>query len=115
MTLIGRILNNPNDMFGTFYSDEYIFSGQVQQIGQLVSSSSVWIHKAYPDVTSEHKPLMSRIFRFLNVNASFIRNLMVATYKYNNIESDNGNGSRVPSISNVRVQETDVSFNSKFM
>lgn len=102
-------------MFGTFYSDEYILSGQVQHFGPFVCASSVCIHEAYPDITLEHKPLISRLFRFLNVNTSFIRNLIVATCKYNNIESDNGNDSRVPSVSKVRVQETDVSFDSKFM
>lgn len=78
MVLICRILNKPYDVFGTFYSEEYIFSGKVQQIAHLICSSSIWIHKAFPDITSEHKPLMSRLFRFMNVNASFIRTLLVA-------------------------------------
>ncbi|XP_065202814.1 F-box/WD repeat-containing protein 5 [Planococcus citri] len=78
MSLICRILNKPFDIFGTFYNDEYIFSGQVKQIANLICSCSIWIHKAYADVTSEQKPLMSLLFRFMNVNASFIRTLLVA-------------------------------------
>lgn len=78
MMLICRILNKPYDMFGTFYSEEYIFSGQVKQIGNSICSSSIWIYKAYPDITSEHKPLMSRLFRFINVNA---RTLIIAACK----------------------------------
>lgn len=80
MSLICRILNKPYDILGTFYSEEYIFSGQVKQIGDLFCSSNIWIHKAYPDITSEQKPLMSRLFRFINVTA---RTLIIATCKNN--------------------------------
>ncbi len=80
MELICRILNKPHNILGTFYSEEYIFSGQVKPVGNYISSSSIWIHKAYPDITSEHKPLMSRLFRFINVNA---KTLLVATCKSN--------------------------------
>lgn len=96
MSLICRILNKPYDVFGTFYSEEYIFSGQVKQIANLICSCSIWIHKAYANVTSEQKPLMSRLFRFMNVNASFIRTLLVAKCK-----SDLPPASSIPGVSSV--------------
>lgn len=97
MSLICRILNKPFDVFGTFYSEEYIFSGQVKQIANLICSCSIWIHKAYANVTSEQKPLMSLLFRFMNVNASFIRTLLVAKCKSD--ISDLPGTSQVSSIS----------------
>lgn len=91
MLLICRILNKPYDILGTFYSEEYIFSGQVKQIGNLFSSSNIWIHKAYPDITSEQKPLMSRLFRFINVTA---RTLIIATCKNNSYDLNLQGGSK---------------------
>lgn len=80
MTLTCRILNKPYDTLGTFYSNEYILSGMVEQLTNVICSSNVWLHKAYPDCTSEHKPLMSRLYRFINVYA---RTLLVAKCKTN--------------------------------
>ncbi|KAI5742484.1 hypothetical protein M8J77_007716 [Diaphorina citri] len=73
-----RVVNKPYDIFGTWYSEEHLLSGDLQWLAQLVSSSGLWLNKAYQDITSEHTPIMVQLFRFYNVNASTIRSVMVA-------------------------------------
>uniref|UniRef100_A0A8D9BL72 F-box/WD repeat-containing protein 5 n=1 Tax=Cacopsylla melanoneura TaxID=428564 RepID=A0A8D9BL72_9HEMI len=73
-----RVVNKPYDIFGTWYSEEHLLSGDLQWLAQLVSSSGLWLNKAYQDITSEHTPITVQLYRFYNVNASTIRSVMVA-------------------------------------
>ncbi|XP_011881103.1 PREDICTED: F-box/WD repeat-containing protein 5 isoform X2 [Vollenhovia emeryi] len=73
-----RVVNKPYDIFGTWYSERYLLSGNLHWLAHLVSTSVVWLNKANQESASEHVPIMSQLFRFYNGNASSIRAIMVA-------------------------------------
>lgn len=73
-----RIVNRPYDIFGTWYTDQYLLSGDLHWLQHLISSSVIWINKASQEITSENVPIMSKLFRFYNRNASSVRSIMVA-------------------------------------
>ncbi|XP_023012344.1 F-box and WD repeat domain containing 5 [Leptinotarsa decemlineata] len=73
-----RIVNKPYDIFGTWYSDQYLFSGNLSWLAHLVSSSHLWLNKASQEVDSELVPITHCLLRFYNMNASSIRAIMIA-------------------------------------
>lgn len=73
-----RIVNKPYDIFGTWYSDKHLLSGDLHWLAHLVSSSVVWINKANQETDSEHIPITHSMYRFYNRNASSIRAIMIA-------------------------------------
>ncbi|KYQ55678.1 F-box/WD repeat-containing protein 5 [Trachymyrmex zeteki] len=73
-----RVVNKPYDIFGTWYSERYLLSGNLHWLAHLVSTSVVWLNKANQESASEHVPIMTQLFRFYNGNASSIRAIMVA-------------------------------------
>ncbi|KAK3088736.1 hypothetical protein FSP39_023151 [Pinctada imbricata] len=73
-----RVINKPYDVFGTWYNNDYLLSGNLHWIGQLQSCSSLWLNKAYQATESEHESVVMRLYRFQNVNASSIRTIMIA-------------------------------------
>lgn len=88
-----RVVNKPYDIFGTWYSDHYLLSGDLHWLAHLVSSSVLWLNKASQETSSEHVPIMNQLYRFYNCNASSIRAVMVAnclapTKELNDNESD---------------------------
>ncbi|XP_033226621.1 F-box/WD repeat-containing protein 5 [Belonocnema kinseyi] len=73
-----RIVNKPYDIFGTWYSERYLLSGDVYWLAHLVSTSVLWLNKANQESASEHVPIMSQLYKFYNGNAASIRAIMVA-------------------------------------
>ncbi|XP_076238441.1 F-box and WD repeat domain containing 5 isoform X2 [Calliopsis andreniformis] len=73
-----RVANKPYDIFGTWYSEHYLLSGNLCWLQYLVTTSLLWLNKANQETSSEHVPIMTQLFRFYNGNASSIRTLMVA-------------------------------------
>jgi len=73
-----RIVNKPYDIFGTWYSDLYLLSGDLHWLAHLVSQSVLWLNKASQELSSEHVPVMNQLYKFYNSNASSIRAVMVA-------------------------------------
>lgn len=73
-----RVLNKPYDIFGTWYTNDYLISGRLHFLGHLVSCSALWLNKAWQEIESERKPIIKRMFKFYNKNASSIRTIMVA-------------------------------------
>ncbi|KAG7205585.1 hypothetical protein KM043_007556 [Ampulex compressa] len=73
-----RVVNKPYDIFGTWYSEHYLLSGNLHWLAHLVSTSVLWLNKANQETASEHVPIMTQLFRFYNGNASSIRAVMVA-------------------------------------
>lgn len=73
-----RIVNRPYDIFGAWFSDRYLLSGDLNWLQHLISSSVIWINKASQEITSENTPIMNRLFKFYNRNASSVRSIMVA-------------------------------------
>ncbi|XP_066582854.1 F-box/WD repeat-containing protein 5 [Prorops nasuta] len=73
-----RVANKPYDIFGTWYSERYLLSGNLHWLAHLVSTSILWLNKANQESASEHVPIMTQLFRFYNGNASSIRAIMVA-------------------------------------
>ncbi|XP_054711080.1 F-box/WD repeat-containing protein 5-like [Uloborus diversus] len=77
-TLQCRVLNKPYDIFGTWYTDEYLLSGRLHFLGHLLSCSALWLNKAWQESESEKKPIVKRLFKFYNRKASSIRTITVA-------------------------------------
>lgn len=73
-----RVMNKPYDVFGTWYNDFYLLSGNLQWTGHLNSSSAIWLNKAYQETSSEEESVVMKLFTFSNINASSIRTIMVA-------------------------------------
>ncbi|RWS30144.1 F-box/WD repeat-containing protein 5-like protein [Leptotrombidium deliense] len=73
-----RVLNKPYDIFGAWYTNEYLLSGRLHMLGHFVSCSDLWLNKAYQESESERKPIVKRLFKFYNKNASSIRSILVA-------------------------------------
>lgn len=71
-------MNKPYDIFGTWYSDHYLISGNLSWLAHLVTTSFLWLNKASQETTSEHIPILTQLFRFYNSNASSIRAIMIA-------------------------------------
>lgn len=72
------MVNKPYDIYGTWYSDQHLLSGDLHWLAHLVSSSSLWLNKASQEAESEHVPITHNMFRFYNRNASSIRAIMIA-------------------------------------
>jgi F-box/WD-40 domain protein 5 len=71
-------MNKPYDIFGTWYSDRHLLSGDLRWLAHLVSTSILWLNKASQESESELVPIMDQLYRFYNSNASSIRAVMVA-------------------------------------
>jgi len=70
--------NKPYDIFGTWYNDRYLLSGDLYWLAHLVSTSILWLNKASQESSSEHVAIMDQLFRFYNRNASSVRAIMIA-------------------------------------
>ncbi|GIX69712.1 hypothetical protein CDAR_477981 [Caerostris darwini] len=77
-TLQCRVLNKPYDIFGTWYTDEYLLSGRLHFLGHLISCSALWLNKAWQESESEKKPIIKRLFKFYNRKASSVRSIAIA-------------------------------------
>uniref|UniRef100_A0A0K8ULT4 F-box/WD repeat-containing protein 5 n=1 Tax=Bactrocera latifrons TaxID=174628 RepID=A0A0K8ULT4_BACLA len=73
-----RVVNRPYDIFGTWFSDQYLISGDLHWLAHLLSYSELWLNKANQEIDSEHVPIMNKLYKFYNTNASSVRALMVA-------------------------------------
>ncbi|XP_067001558.2 F-box/WD repeat-containing protein 5 [Anabrus simplex] len=73
-----RVMNKPYDIFGTWFSDQHLLSGDLHWLAHLVSQSVLWLNKASQESNSEHVPIMNQLYRFYNCNASSIRAIMIA-------------------------------------
>lgn len=73
-----RIVNRPFDIFGTWFSDRHLLSGDLQWLGHLVSTSVVWLNRANRAVDADLVPVMRQLYKFRNRNASSVRALLVA-------------------------------------
>lgn len=79
-------MNRPYDIFGTWFSDQHLISGDLHWLAHLVSTSVLWLNKANQEVDSEHVPIMNQLYKFYNRNASSIRGIMIANCPW--LESD---------------------------
>lgn len=83
-----RIVNKPYDIFGTWYSDQYLLSGDLYGSTHFVSISVLWLNKPSQETSSEHVPIMSHLYRFYNSNASSVRAVMIANCLTSENEKD---------------------------
>lgn len=86
-----RVVNRPYDIFGTWFSDQHLISGDLHWLAHLVSTSVLWLNKANQEVDSEHVPIMNQLYKFYNRNASSIRGIMIANCPW--LEDSNGDAS----------------------
>lgn len=73
------MVNRPYDIFGTWFSDQHLISGDLHWLAHLVSTSVLWLNKANQEIDSEHVPIMNQLYKFYNKKATLIRGIMVAT------------------------------------
>lgn len=71
-----RVQNKPYDIFGCWFSDQHLLSGDLRWLAHLVSKSTIVLNKANQEIASEYTPVMKDLYSFYNRNASSIRNLM---------------------------------------
>lgn len=55
-----------------------MISSRLHFLGHFVSCSALWLNKASQETESERKPIIKRMFKFYNKNASSIRTVLVA-------------------------------------
>ncbi|KAL1124378.1 hypothetical protein AAG570_001007 [Ranatra chinensis] len=84
-----RVGNKPYDIFGTWYSNQHLLSGDLHWLAHLVSATGVWINKASQETASEHTPILNQLFRFYNTNASSVRAVMVADCQAEDVSAEN--------------------------
>ncbi|XP_071948006.1 F-box/WD repeat-containing protein 5-like [Antedon mediterranea] len=106
--LQARVLNKPYDIFGCWLNNSYLLSGNLHYLGNLSSCSALWLNKAMQEVDSEQESVVMRIFKFLNINASTIRNIMVANC------SALGRGIAVDDAKEMTAESTGVPSSSDF-
>ncbi|KAK8397184.1 hypothetical protein O3P69_004712 [Scylla paramamosain] len=73
-----RVLNKPYDIFGTWYNDQYLLSGDLHWLAHLVSRSVIWLNKANQETRSEHDAILVCLYKFYNRNASSVRTILVS-------------------------------------
>ncbi|XP_004531683.1 F-box/WD repeat-containing protein 5 isoform X2 [Ceratitis capitata] len=73
-----RVVNRPYDIFGTWFSDQYLISGDLHWLAHLLSYSELWLNKANQEIDSENVPIMNKLYKFYNRNASSVRAIMIA-------------------------------------
>lgn len=83
-----RVANRPYDIFGTWFSDQYLISGDLHWVGDLKCSSILWLNKADQEISSESVPIIKQLFKFCNYNASSIRAVMIANCPWLNDDYD---------------------------
>lgn len=81
-------MNRPYDIFGTWFSDQYLISGDLHWLAHLVSTSVLWLNKANQEIDSEHVPIMNTLYKFYNRNASSIRAIMIANCQWLDEKTD---------------------------
>nr|XP_029714142.1 F-box/WD repeat-containing protein 5-like isoform X1 [Aedes albopictus] len=100
-----RVTNRPYDIFGTWFSDQHLLSGDLHWLAHLVSSSILWLNKANQEVDSEHTPIRNQLYKFYNRNASSIRAIMVANCPWLGDEKKDEEGAEGPSTSDAAEQK----------
>ncbi|XP_044752618.1 F-box/WD repeat-containing protein 5 [Coccinella septempunctata] len=87
-----RIDNTPYSLFGTWFNDSFLLSGNRFWLGGFVTSSLIYINRASQETSSELIPVTHGLFKFYNTNRSTITSLLVAKclrdIVLDNIESD---------------------------
>ncbi|XP_021700478.1 F-box/WD repeat-containing protein 5 isoform X3 [Aedes aegypti] len=101
-----RVTNRPYDIFGTWFSDQHLLSGDLHWLAHLVSSSILWLNKANQEVDSEHTPIRNQLYKFYNRNASSIRAIMVANCPWLGDEKKDEEGAEGPSTSDASELKT---------
>ena len=77
VTNIINLLNSIQyDVFGCWYGDQYVLSGDLRWLANLVSKSTIVLNKANQETASEYAPVMKNLYSFYNRNASSVRNLL---------------------------------------
>ncbi|KAL5012561.1 hypothetical protein ScPMuIL_011112 [Solemya velum] len=76
--LESRVINKPYDVFGTWYNESHLLSGNLHWTGQLQSCSTLSLNYAYQENESPNESVVMRLYRFHNFNASSIRTIMIA-------------------------------------
>lgn len=101
-----RVTNRPYDIFGTWFSDQHLLSGDLNWLAHLVSSSILWLNKANQEVDSEHTPIRNQMYKFYNRNASSIRAIMVANCPWLGDEKKEEDGAEGSSTSEAVEPKT---------
>uniref|UniRef100_T1JEH6 F-box domain-containing protein n=1 Tax=Strigamia maritima TaxID=126957 RepID=T1JEH6_STRMM len=99
-----KVANKPYDIFGTWYNDIYLLSGQLLWLGQMVSSSVLWLNYAYQETEAPNKSVVTKLYKFYNRNASSIRTIIIANCVSNDDDDELDTNDQIvmESVSHVR-------------
>ncbi|XP_045472251.1 F-box/WD repeat-containing protein 5 [Harmonia axyridis] len=73
-----RVDNTPYSLFGTWYNDSFLLSGNRFWLGGFVTSSLIYMNRASQETSSEHIPITHGLFKFYNTNRSCVTSLLIA-------------------------------------
>lgn len=102
-----RVANKPYDIFGTWYSDQHLLSGDLHWLGHLVSASYLRLSRASQETDSEHTPITQNMFRFYNRNASSIRSIVISNCLSDLQEADGGESNKTESVEGKTNKNTE--------
>jgi F-box and WD-40 domain protein 5 len=71
-----RVQNKPYDIFGCFYNENFVLSGDLRWLAHLISKSTIVLNRASQEIASERTQVTKNLYNFYNRNASSVRNLM---------------------------------------
>lgn len=73
-----RVDNTPYSLFGTWYNESFLLSGNRFWLGGFDTSSLIYMNRASQEISSEHIPVTHGLFKFYNTNQSTVTSLLVA-------------------------------------
>lgn len=59
-----RVMNTPFDVYGTWYSENYLLSGSLHWLDITATFSVFWLNKANQEISSENIPIITQLFRY---------------------------------------------------
>lgn len=102
-----RVVNKPYDIFGTWYSDQYLLSGDLHWLAHLISTSCLRLNKASQETDSEHIPVTQNLLRFYNRNASSVRSIMIANCLSDPLQDDDSEQIKIENIDKTLRKTTE--------
>uniref|UniRef100_UPI00358FAEAC F-box/WD repeat-containing protein 5-like isoform X3 n=1 Tax=Myxine glutinosa TaxID=7769 RepID=UPI00358FAEAC len=76
-TLLSRIRNKPAASLGAWLGQRHLLSVSHHPLGGFTSISELWVNSAFQDLEPQ-TDVVRKLFRFLNINGSVVRSLLVA-------------------------------------
>ncbi|KAK9872962.1 hypothetical protein WA026_020310 [Henosepilachna vigintioctopunctata] len=73
-----RIDNTPYSLFGTWFNESLLLSGNRFWLGGFVTAALIYMNRASQETSSEFIPVTQGLFKFYNTNRSSLTSLLIA-------------------------------------